>query len=351
MAAYFYVNGRLFSTRDISLNGNLNIGGNLSVSQFSSNKTITTTNYQLIVSEDLSLNGRLFVSSDASFGGNLWVGGKTTLNGLVQTTIFSTSTSIAPASNAMYGSLIECTGAITFTQQIPSASNVCATIKIWNNSTVSQNITNLGGYFIGSYTGSGTATSLTLNPSEIITLTSDNYNWIVMNDGNVYGQVYASKIGVGTNNPQAALDVSGAIRVSGGITPTYTTPSFSAGQVGYITTGTAVTNTILNNTPTMVRNMIIAQPGIYLIESMSLIETMSSDRSMSISITFPNGGGSMAANALAVYFGNTGHNNDWPLTGIATITGSNTQVNLVLFQNTGVTRNVIRITFQATRIA
>jgi hypothetical protein len=62
------LNGRLFATRDISLNGNLNIGGNLSVSQFSSNKTITTTNYQLVVAEDLSLNGRLFVSGNVGIG-------------------------------------------------------------------------------------------------------------------------------------------------------------------------------------------------------------------------------------------------------------------------------------------
>ena len=50
------------------MNGNLNIGGNLSVSQFSSNKTITTTNYQLVVAEDLSLNGRLFVSGAVGIG-------------------------------------------------------------------------------------------------------------------------------------------------------------------------------------------------------------------------------------------------------------------------------------------
>jgi hypothetical protein len=64
------LNGRLFSTRDVSLNGNLSIGGNLSVSQFQSNKTITTTNYQLVVAEDLSLNGRLFTSGNVGIGTN-----------------------------------------------------------------------------------------------------------------------------------------------------------------------------------------------------------------------------------------------------------------------------------------
>jgi hypothetical protein len=37
--------------------------------------------------------------------------------------------------------------------------------------------------------------------------------------------------------PQSALDVTDAIRVLGGITPMYSTPSFSSGQVGFIYQG------------------------------------------------------------------------------------------------------------------
>jgi hypothetical protein len=55
-------------TSDVSINGNLVVGnlvvgGALTVQQMQSKNVIntTTTNYQLIVSEDLSLNGRLFV--------------------------------------------------------------------------------------------------------------------------------------------------------------------------------------------------------------------------------------------------------------------------------------------------
>jgi len=44
----------------------------------------------------------------------------------------------------------------------------------------------------------------------------------------------AGYVGIGVTNPQSALDVSGAIRVSGGITPTYSTPpTLSTTSIGY----------------------------------------------------------------------------------------------------------------------
>jgi len=68
---------------DTSMNGNIVIGRNLTVKgniivQNYTNQNIihtTTTNYQLIVSEDLSLNGRLVASGDSSFNGNIYAGG------------------------------------------------------------------------------------------------------------------------------------------------------------------------------------------------------------------------------------------------------------------------------------
>ena len=76
-------NSNVYINRDISCNGNISIGrnltvsGNLAVKNYTSQNIIntTTTNYQLIVSEDLSLNGRLAVSSDTSLNGNLYVNG------------------------------------------------------------------------------------------------------------------------------------------------------------------------------------------------------------------------------------------------------------------------------------
>ena len=77
------LNSKLFVAGDVSLNGSVSIGnditigGRLNVKNYTNQNiiTTTTTNYQLIVSEDLSLNGRLVVSGDSSFNGNLYVSG------------------------------------------------------------------------------------------------------------------------------------------------------------------------------------------------------------------------------------------------------------------------------------
>jgi hypothetical protein len=70
-------------TSDVSINGNLLVKGALNVQQLQNQNIIntTTTNYQLIVSEDISLNGRVYISGDASMGGKLFVTGDTSMNG------------------------------------------------------------------------------------------------------------------------------------------------------------------------------------------------------------------------------------------------------------------------------
>ena len=73
----------LNTSGDVSLNGivvigkDLTINGRLNVQNYTNQNIIntTTTNYQLIVSEDLSLNGHLSIVGDASMNGNLYVAG------------------------------------------------------------------------------------------------------------------------------------------------------------------------------------------------------------------------------------------------------------------------------------
>ena len=73
----------------------------LNVQNYTNNNVINTTvnNYQLIVSEDLSLNGCLFVSSDASLNGNLYVNDYLLVN-----TISVVSNSIVNINGNMYQS-------------------------------------------------------------------------------------------------------------------------------------------------------------------------------------------------------------------------------------------------------
>jgi hypothetical protein len=67
--------GRLYVSGDSNLNGNLTIKGALNVQQLQNQNIIntTTSNYQLIVSEDISLNGRLYTSGDVSMQSRLFV--------------------------------------------------------------------------------------------------------------------------------------------------------------------------------------------------------------------------------------------------------------------------------------
>jgi hypothetical protein len=83
------LNSNVLVGKDISCNGNVSIGrnltinGNLAVQNYTSQNIIntTTTNYQLVVSEDLSLNGTLAVSNNVSMNGNLFVFRDISLNG------------------------------------------------------------------------------------------------------------------------------------------------------------------------------------------------------------------------------------------------------------------------------
>jgi len=82
------ISGKTTFGHDVSMNTDLNIGGdlvingNLSVYQTRDTMTINTTinDYQLIVTEDISLNGELKVSGDVSLNSELFVSGDASFN-------------------------------------------------------------------------------------------------------------------------------------------------------------------------------------------------------------------------------------------------------------------------------
>jgi predicted acyltransferase (DUF342 family) len=89
------MNQRLFVGGDTSLNGNLTVVGSLQVQKYNNQYIIntTTTNYNLIIGQDVSINNRLYVygdvslnsklniSSDVSMNERLFVGRDVSLNG------------------------------------------------------------------------------------------------------------------------------------------------------------------------------------------------------------------------------------------------------------------------------
>ena len=125
------INNRLFTNGDASLNGNLSLGkdltikGRLNVQNYTNTNIINTTvnNYQLIVSEDLSLNGRLVVSGgDSSFNGNVNVSGTIVQKGgyVMRSRNITTNTTLGPDD---YGSVIFPNNN-TLTLTLPPASTV-----------------------------------------------------------------------------------------------------------------------------------------------------------------------------------------------------------------------------------
>jgi len=285
------LNGRLFSTRDISLNGNLNIGGNLSVSQFSSNKTITTTNYQLVVAEDLSLNGRLFVSSDASFGGNLFVKGTTNLGGALYTSYKNTGASITSFTIGYNStSITNSSGTYTYTGGSTDSNGVIVavngsmitgayyTVSITCSSTISGTSIQFEtmswapiGYTVvtstlTTYTATFTATS---NMLYLRVLGPSNGNISLVYNAFTLTRLdtsISSYLGIGTTAPAYTLDVSAAstapFRV--GVGSTNAIAVNSSGNVGIGTTTPAykldIRTSNLSTTAgtTYSQNMIIA---------------------------------------------------------------------------------------------
>ena len=109
--------------------------------------------------------------------------------------------------------------------------------------------------------------------------TTLSYPFIVSEDLSLNGRLFVSgNVGIGSEcktNPQSALDVTGAIRVSGGITPTYTTPSFSAGQIGYMYQGTIDPGSFAGGSylPFSSITFLSADIGVWLISAFAAVNT------------------------------------------------------------------------------
>jgi hypothetical protein len=130
------LDGNVVIGKDLTINGRLNV-------QNYTNQNIintTTTNYQLIVSEDLSLNGRLVVSGDISMNSNLYVAGTITAANYAPNSIPSSAivggVSSSPGDFTANGNLTA-TGTIT-----GNIVNTASTTSITNDTWLLTNIIN-----------------------------------------------------------------------------------------------------------------------------------------------------------------------------------------------------------------
>ena len=157
------LNSNVFVGKDISCNGNTTIGrnltinGNLAVQNYTSQNIIntTTTNYQFVVSKDLSLNGRLCVSNDVSMNGNLFVFRDISLNGNIRINGGSFLNNISinginiGIKNSIYNTLVGTSALANITTGI---NNTAIGSSIMFNYTTGSNNTAFGAYTMGTTT-------------------------------------------------------------------------------------------------------------------------------------------------------------------------------------------------------
>ncbi len=229
------LNSNVIVGKDISCNGNITIGkdlivgGNLAVRNYTAQNIIntTTTNYQFVVSEDLSLNGRLSVSSDASCNRSVQVDGNLAIKsanpvglldicGTMVRTTFAASGNVGIGTTAptcplhvitsgstdprYNGVVIECTNNASTTAD---SIMTLRTAQSGGNAYVSYDVKNRAGWSMGMVnTSIGTSNDFKLATS-LDTLTSNTRMTLGIATG---------FIGVGTTwnyTPQSHLQVYG----------------------------------------------------------------------------------------------------------------------------------------------
>jgi hypothetical protein len=168
-----YINGFLDCSGDIVLRSGNVIIGNISQPGYNANQM------SLFVNGRTEMNGNLIVN------GNLNIGGLTRLNGGSQGLWINVTSVLANPPNSWYGSYVFINSSVTtdLNQTIPTGVGNTSRIIIYNDSDTPQTITSPNSVFYGcGYFGSA---SLKLRRRELVSITSDTFNWFVVSDTNV----------------------------------------------------------------------------------------------------------------------------------------------------------------------
>ena len=152
------MNNKLSVGSDSSFNGNVTINGNLEVRQQNSTIINTTVNdYQLIISEDISLNGVLKVSGDTSLNGELYLKNGATLSSTLAVTEATTlGSTLAVTGAATLASTMEVTGKTTLTDDVSMNNNVDIDGKLVVKSNIISQPIGFSGNQDGAYLIAGT---------------------------------------------------------------------------------------------------------------------------------------------------------------------------------------------------
>jgi predicted acyltransferase (DUF342 family) len=247
------LNGNLFVDFDSSLNGNLNIGkdltinGRLTIKNYTNTSVINTTvnNYQLIISEDISLNGRLLVSSDSSMNGNLYIAGTLSAANYATNSIPSSAIIGGVASSSSTGdfttignlfvnfdtdlnSRLVVESDVTINKRLFTIGDASFSGNLYIGSTTASSSYSTGAlivnggagmngniYFSNNGTGLvwGSNDSQIKDDADLKIMTNDNMRFYTANSERMIINS-SGYVGIGTTTPQQALVVNGTIQVN-----------------------------------------------------------------------------------------------------------------------------------------
>ena len=145
-------NYQLIITEDISLNGNLYVKDDVSLNSKLFVAEDVCFNEVLMVGNDVSFNSDLFVGGDLSLNGDLSVGTNTRLNNLDVRSWAVLRSTLDVSKNVTFGSTLDVSGAtnVRSTLDVSGVTNLASTLKVSKAATLSSTLAVTGASTIGS---------------------------------------------------------------------------------------------------------------------------------------------------------------------------------------------------------
>jgi len=232
MNGNLYTLGRTIHQGDVSINSRLFVGndvlvyGRLSVQEYTNTNimytNVTTSNYTLIIAEDLSLNGRLNAYYDASFSSRLFVGS-------TQTSTAYTNGALTVAGGAGIGGNIYVNGTNNYISGNLGIGTTTPLLQLDVSGGIGSKIHSLyvnaqgdnGTFAIGSY-GSKLAGTFGVNYAlyqgtsgdTVLNAATGQTIQFKLNNTEYMRLHSTGNIGIGTQSPSYTLDVTGITRVN-----------------------------------------------------------------------------------------------------------------------------------------